>query len=69
MTRADIELMHDRETKALHDAEHDHLVKVTLSGHRSRVRYELGHAMVRLGRWLEGKPMDHFAELEQDRHN
>jgi hypothetical protein len=69
MNQTDIAMMRAIEADALRSAAHQRLVKTALTAQPQGVRYELGHALVRLGRWLEGQPMDHSVENERNRQN
>jgi len=69
MNQFDIELTRALEADALRTAAQQRLVKTALTAQPQGVRYELGQALVRLGRWLEGKPMDHSIEAERNRQN
>lgn len=51
-------LMHIAEDEALRFAEKERLVQEALEANPQGLRYDLGHALVRLGRWLEGRPLD-----------
>lgn len=62
-------LMHLTEKEALRLAEKERLVQEALEARPQGLRYDLGHALVRLGRWLEGRPLDAADTDEKSRFN
>lgn len=52
------ELMHINVEEALRCARKANLAQEAESASPNGVRYTLGHALVRLGRWLEGRHFD-----------
>ncbi len=62
-------LMHIAEDEALRFAEKERLVMEALEARPQGLRYDLGHALIRLGRWLEGRPLDAAGTDEKTRFN
>ena len=55
MARYDEELLQIHQEDALRAAEKHRMLKAIAPPHAHNLRFELGHLMVRLGQWLEGR--------------
>lgn len=62
-------LMHVNESNALRYVEKERLVQQALAAHPHGLRHDLGQALVRLGRWIEGRHIDEESTDDKARLN
>ncbi len=70
MNYEDLEaLRHINEEEALRFIAHERLVQEALAANPRGLRQELGQALARLGRWIEGRRIDDESADDKARYN
>lgn len=62
-------LRHINEEEALRFIAHERLVQEALAAHPHGLRHDIGQALVRLGRWIEGRHIDQESTDDKARLN
>jgi hypothetical protein len=62
-------LRHINEDEALRFVAHERLVQEARAAHPHGLRHDLGQALVRLGRWIEGRQTDDALADDKARYN